>query len=48
VRRGHASDGACPARPLELDVVYPTMAEALMIVALSFFKDVSKMSCCAE
>ena len=28
--------------------VYPTMAEALKIVALSFFKDVSKMSCCAE
>jgi len=24
------------------------MAEALKIVALSFFKDVSKMSCCAE
>ena len=28
--------------------VYPTMAEALKIVALSFFKDVEKMSCCAE
>ncbi len=28
--------------------VYPTMAEALKIVALSFTKDVSKMSCCAE
>jgi len=28
--------------------VYPTMAEAVKIVALSFFKDVSKMSCCAE
>ena len=28
--------------------VYPTMAEALKIVALSFYKDVSKMSCCAE
>ena len=28
--------------------VYPTMAEALKIVALSFFKDVTKMSCCAE
>lgn len=28
--------------------VYPTMAEALKIVSLSFFKDVSKMSCCAE
>lgn len=28
--------------------VYPTMAEALKIVALSFTKDVSKLSCCAE
>ncbi len=28
--------------------VYPTMVEALKIVALSFFKDVEKMSCCAE
>ena len=28
--------------------VYPTMAEALKIVALSFFKDVEKLSCCAE
>jgi mercuric reductase len=28
--------------------VYPTMAEALKIVALSYSKDVSKMSCCAE
>ncbi len=27
--------------------VYPTMAEALKIVALSFFKDVEKLSCCA-
>lgn len=28
--------------------VFPTMAEALKIVAISFFKDVSKLSCCAE
>ena len=28
--------------------VYPTMAEALKIVAISYRKDVSKMSCCAE
>jgi mercuric reductase len=28
--------------------VYPTMSEALKIVALSYTKDVSKMSCCAE
>lgn len=28
--------------------VYPTMAEALKIVALSRYKDVTKLSCCAE
>lgn len=28
--------------------VYPTMAEAMKIAALSFFKDVSHLSCCAE
>lgn len=28
--------------------VYPTMSEALKIVALAFTKDVSKLSCCAE
>jgi mercuric reductase len=28
--------------------VYPTMSEALKMVALSYEKDVSKMSCCAE
>ncbi len=28
--------------------IYPTMAEALKIVALSFTKDISKLSCCAE
>jgi mercuric reductase len=28
--------------------VYPTMAEALKIVALSRYKDVAKLSCCAE
>lgn len=28
--------------------VYPTMAEALKLAALSFFKDVEKLSCCAE
>jgi mercuric reductase len=28
--------------------VYPTMAEALKIVALSFSTDVAKLSCCAE
>jgi mercuric reductase len=33
---------------IDLVHVYPAMAEALKIVALSFFKDVSKLSCCAE
>ncbi|MGH2349273.1 MAG: mercury(II) reductase [bacterium] len=28
--------------------VYPTMAEALKIVAVSFFKDPERLSCCAE
>lgn len=28
--------------------VYPTMSEALKIAALSFTKDVSKLSCCAD
>jgi mercuric reductase len=28
--------------------VYPTMAEALKIVAISRFKDPAKLSCCAD
>ncbi|HLH78111.1 MAG TPA: mercury(II) reductase [Candidatus Binataceae bacterium] len=28
--------------------IYPTMSEALKIVALSFTKDITKLSCCAE
>jgi mercuric reductase len=32
---------------MDLLHVYPTMAEALKIVAVSFFKDVEKLSCCA-
>ena len=28
--------------------VYPTMAEALKVAAISYFKDPSKLSCCAE
>ena len=28
--------------------VYPTMAEALKIAALSFRKDATELSCCAE
>jgi mercuric reductase len=33
---------------IDLVHVYPTMAEALKIVALSFFKDPARLSCCAE
>lgn len=33
---------------IDLIHVYPTMAESLKIAALSFFKDVEKLSCCAE
>lgn len=33
---------------VDLIHVYPTMAEALKIVAISFEKDVAKLSCCAE
>ncbi len=28
--------------------VYPTMVEAIKLVAVSFVKDISKLSCCAE
>jgi mercuric reductase len=33
---------------IDLVHVYPTMAEALKIVAISRFKDPGKLSCCAE
>ena len=33
---------------IDLIHVYPTMAEALKIGAQAFYKDVSKLSCCAE
>lgn len=33
---------------IELLHVYPTMAEALKIVAISRYKDPAKLSCCAE
>jgi mercuric reductase len=33
---------------IELLHVYPTMAEALKIAAISRFKDPAKLSCCAE
>jgi mercuric reductase len=31
-----------------LSHVYPTMAEALKIAAIAFYKDPAKLSCCAE
>jgi mercuric reductase len=33
---------------IDMIYVYPTMAEALKIVALSFYRDIEKLSCCAE
>jgi mercuric reductase len=33
---------------IDLLHVYPTMAEALKIAAISRFKDPAKLSCCAE
>lgn len=33
---------------IDLVHVYPTMAEALKIVAISRYKDPGKLSCCAE
>ncbi len=33
---------------IDLVHVYPTMAEALKIAAISRFKDPSQLSCCAE
>jgi mercuric reductase len=33
---------------IDLLHVYPTMAEALKIVAISRYKDPHKLSCCAE
>jgi mercuric reductase len=33
---------------IDLLHVYPTMAEALKIVAISRYKDPARLSCCAE
>jgi mercuric reductase len=33
---------------IDLIHVYPTMAEALKLVAISFTKDVNRLSCCAS
>ncbi len=40
--------GATAGDFIDMIHVYPTMAEALKIVAISFTKDVSKLSCCAS
>ena len=40
--------GSTRGETFDMVHVYPTMAEALKIVALSFIKDVTKMSRCAE
>ncbi len=40
--------GATVHEFIDMIHVYPTMAEALKMVALSFFEDVEKLSCCAE
>jgi len=40
--------GATTADFIDMIHVYPTMAEALKIVAISFTKDVNKLSCCAS
>lgn len=40
--------GATADDVIELIHVYPTMAEALKLVALSFTKDVNRLSCCAS
>ncbi|HEV2460211.1 MAG TPA: mercuric reductase, partial [Ktedonobacterales bacterium] len=40
--------GATADDLIDLVHVYPTMAEALKLVAISFTKDVSTLSCCAS
>ena len=40
--------GATTEDFIDLIHVYPTMAEALKIVAISFTKDVNRLSCCAS
>jgi mercuric reductase len=40
--------GATADDLIDLVHIYPTMAEALKIVAISFTKDVSRLSCCAS
>ncbi len=40
--------GATAEDFIDLMHVYPTMAEALKLVAISFTKDVNRLSCCAS
>ena len=40
--------GATTGDFIDLVHVYPTMAEALKLVAISFTKDVNRLSCCAS
>lgn len=40
--------GATDDDYIDMIHVYPTMAEALKLVALSFYKDIAQLSCCAE
>jgi mercuric reductase len=40
--------GATTEDFIDLIHVYPTMAEALKLVAISFTKDVNRLSCCAS
>ena len=40
--------GATTEDFIDLIHAYPTMAEALKLVAISFTKDVSRLSCCAS
>jgi mercuric reductase len=40
--------GATTVDFIDLIHVYPTMAEALKLVAISFTKDVNRLSCCAS
>ena len=44
----HVSFGATTDDFIDMIHVYPTMAEALKIVAISFTKDVNRLSCCAS
>lgn len=48
VLQGPERPGAIPIGVEDLPHVYPTMAEALKILAISRFKDPARLSCCAK